>query len=289
MKNFLISILSISISFFVTTFILQKIDNSKVPSIVVKEEQSIATEKIKPIESTVKAGLAKIVVDFEKWKDYHKENIDLSTDFIGVDEDGIEIEKEDFLSNLLTGEYIPIKLPDADYMYQLYELTESSDEKISKSIKSSSTIIYSYFKKEGEPLPEFNFVDLNSNSYTSESTKGKILVIKCWFINCTVCVQEFPKLNELYDRYEGYDNVVFLSLAFDEADKLKNFLSKKEFRYPVVAEQKKYMTDEMEVKQYPTHLIIDEYGNIEKMVNNVDSLILALDTMMNDNALENEI
>jgi len=117
---------------------------------------------------------------------------------------------------------------------------------------------------------------------------GNILVIKCWFIQCKTCVEEFPKINELYDRYESHNNVVFLSLAFDKPDKLKKFLTKKEFRYPVIAEQKKFMQNEMGIVQYPTHIIIDQYGDIKKMVNSIDSLILALDSTENEEILNIE-
>ena len=37
------------------------------------------------------------------------------------------------------------------------------------------------------------------------------------------------------------------------------------------------MKDQIEVRQYPTHLIIDEDGNIEKMVSSVSQLEAALE------------
>ena len=79
---------------------------------------------------------------------------------------------------------------------------------------------------------------------------------------------------------------MFVSLAFDKEAELKKFLSRKEFRYPVVAEQKSFMKNDMGVIQYPTHVIINKYGDIEKMVNNIDSLILALDTLVNGSLTE---
>ena len=277
MKNLLLTLLSIASSFFVTTVVLNTYFS---PDIVAIDGRLRPQKKESNFTPETASNFSEILSDYKKWEIYNTDNIILSTDFIPVNTDGEEIEKKEFLVQLKTGRYIPIKRFEAEYMYQLLELPDDTDKKISKSVKSSARVSYSYYMKEGKILPEFNFTDLNGTSYTSDNTKGKILVIKCWFIHCKVCVQEFPKLNKLYDRYEGNEDVIFLSLAFDNSDKLKKFLARKEFRYPVVPNQKKYMSDDIEVAQYPTHLIINEYGSIEKMVSNVDALILSLDDIM---------
>lgn len=217
--------------------------------------------------------------DYKNWKTYNKDNIELSFEFKSIDIDNTEITKEDFLNKLKTGLYIPLKANEGDFTYKLHKLSESANEKIGRAIRGLSSIAYQYFKKEGTQLPTFKFTDLNGNIYNKSNTEGKIKVIKCWFINCVVCVQEFPELNELYDKYESNDNVVFLSLAFDKADNLKSFLSKKEFRFPVIPEQKDYMKG-LEIKQYPTHIIVDEDNNIIKMVNNVEALITIVDYLI---------
>jgi len=298
MKHFFISLLTICLSFFITLFIIKDSDN--LSSSLSNLKKKTTTNKNSIIDTTESDNIPKeavasesmdfseLLADHDLWKKYHKENIDLSSDFIGVDLDGNEISKKDFLEKLKTGNYVPIKLYDAEYMYQLYRIGSDADEKTSKSIKSTSNTIYNYLLKEGKPFPDFNFKDLNGNQYTKNDLLGSTVVIKCWFIQCKTCVEEFPKINDLYDRYESNGNVVFLSLAFDKPNKLKAFLTKKEFRYPVIAEQKKFMKNEMDVIQYPTHLIIDQYGDIKKMVNNIDSLILSLDAIINGNLIPEE-
>ncbi len=217
-----------------------------------------------------------ILAGSDEWETYFKDNINLSSDFIPLDTDGEEIEKGDFLSDLTSGNFAPIKLLSGDQMYQLYPIDDIKDKGLLSNIKNKADIAYSYFSKESTKLPEFNFEDINGNRYSSASTNGKIIIITCWHINSKPSIKEFPKLNRLYDKYEAYEDVIFLSLAFDKSDKLLQFLTKNEFRYPVVANQKSYMDDEIEAKQYPTHLIIDEDGNIEKMVSSVTQLEAAL-------------
>ena len=304
MKNLLLSLLIVAISFLGTTFVLNSMLSKNIEgpdSAVVTtadnydDESDDTDETSENSESSAETFVSssdldflEILSDHDSWKDYQNENIELSTDFIAIDDEGIEVDKKDFLERLLTGKYIPLKRPEAEYMYQLYRFDSDTDEKIGKSIKSISSVAYSYFLKEGTPFPAFDFKDINGNEFSTNNTSGKLLVIECWYIQCTKCIQEFPKLNDLYDRYEAHDDVVFLSLSFDKSAKLKKFLAKKEFRYPVVADKKEFLQNKIQAKQYPTHLIIDEYGNILKMVNNVDSLILALDTIVNGNLLDDE-
>lgn len=296
MKNLLLSIIACVISFFATSFALQKFVQPKLffntevqtaitptptEETVSSSETPAETENTEEITYTANVDADNLVKDYKNWYDYNQENVELSNEFIAVDNDNNEIEKEDFLNKLKTGLYIPLKVEADDITYKLYELgTSSTDKKIGKSIRGTASMAYSYFKKEGTSLPKFDWEDLDGNRYTSLNTRGKIKVIKCWFINCVVCVQEFPELNELYDRYEGNENVQFISLAFDNSNKLRNFLTKKEFRYPVVPEQKEYVSKKLEIKQYPAHLLVDEDNNIIKMVNNVDALITTLDQLV---------
>ncbi len=249
----------------------------------IQSEEPVQSEEKSLSENTAykfNINPAEIEKDYKEWKKYYKENIELSYDFVPIDVNDTTIEKETFLEKLKTGKYIPMKVEGSKLSYKLYELNfEETKEKIGKSVKGKMRTVYSYFKKEGQPIPDFDFKDLNEVSYNNESLLGKIKIIKCWFIKCFVCVQEFPELNELYDKYESSDNIAFLSLAFDKPDELKTFLSKKEFRYPVVPNQRNFMTKELGVKQYPTHIIVDENNKILKMVNNVKALIVAVEKL----------
>jgi len=217
---------------------------------------------------------------FDNWEAYTKDNIDLMATFTPLDEKGATIEKGIFLTLLRTGAYIPVKsVKEGKTQYQLTNINDTSDEKIKKSITSKAAIAHQYFKMEGKKLPDYNFVDLKGKTHNKADTKGKLLVIKCWFITCKVCVEEFPELNELVDKYKD-EKIEFVSLAFDKKDELVEFLETKEFKYPTIPEQKDYMAKKLKVKQYPTHLIVDSNGVIIKMVNNVKTLTSELERIM---------
>lgn len=235
-----------------------------------------------PQKTNVENGTPKLDVDvtilesdFIKWWTYHENNILLSSEFIAINDKSETISKDDFLTSLTTGDYIAVKLvaPDNVKQYQLYKLSSSADKQISKTIKLASEKIYSKYKMEGTPFPDFNFTDLNGKIYTNDNTKGKTLIFKCWFINCKPCIAEFPELNNFADEYSKREDVEFISLALDNKVALDKFLSKKVFKYNTVPNQEDFIENKLSINTYPTHIVVNENGNIEKIVSKVTELI----------------
>jgi thiol-disulfide isomerase/thioredoxin len=212
--------------------------------------------------------------DFMTWYNYTYYNIRLSQDFIGLDIDSIEIDKATFLNKLLTGNVVAfkIKILQGEPVYKLYKLN-SNDESIKATIKQMASTEMEHFKMEGIENPKFNFTDLNGKTYNNSSTKGKIIVLKCWFIHCVACVKEIPELNKLVEQNENRNDILFISLAIDAKQNLIKFLKTKEFNYAVIPEMENYMVDKLHITTYPTHLLIDKSGKIVKIVNRIDDLI----------------
>jgi len=224
----------------------------------------------KPKNEQPDVNVENLQKDFMKWWSYYNMQINLSLDFTAIDNSSNVISKEDFLKSLTTGKYIPVKLMSKDTSetrYKLFVISEQSAEGVSSAIKNASILEYEHFKMEGQKFPLFSFTDLNGKTYNNGNTKGKVVVIKCWYISCVACVAEFPELNELVNQYKSRNDIVFVSLAFNDSLALKEFLLKKPFNYANVANQKSYLKDTLKVNQYPTHFVIDRNGNIVKIVN----------------------
>jgi peroxiredoxin len=217
--------------------------------------------------------------DFMKWWTYYSNQINLSSDFIAIDTLSNKISKAAFLESLTTGKYIPVKLTPKDtsvICYKLFQLGQTADKGIEEPIKNASIKEYERFKMEGRQFPKFNFTDLNGKQYTNENTKGKFVVLKCWFIRCQACIAEFPELNEMVNQYKNRDDIVFVSLAYDDDADLKTFLLTKPFNYATVSVQKSYLKDTLNVNSFPTHYLIDKDGKIVKVVCKASRLKSAL-------------
>jgi peroxiredoxin len=232
----------------------------------------------KPNYGSPDVDFNRIKKSFSEWWVYHNKSIILSSNFIALDAESNRISKDLFLKNLTSGEFIPLKLAATDSTYyKLFKLDQGSDKTIPEVIKQSGQEAYKNFKLEGKPFPKFSFRDLNGIEYTSENTKGKIVLIKCWFIACPPCIEEFPRLNELVEKYKNRSDIVFISLAYDQKEALDSFLLKNSFRYAVIPDQKQFEFYDLDVKEYPTHFIIDGNGIIRKVVLKADEMIDALE------------
>ena len=222
--------------------------------------------------------------DFKTWWTYHKKYSLLSRDFIPLSEKGKEMEKKDYLKTLATGRYLSIRLydPDSTVFYQLYPIGPLAAPHIRENIRDDAAAEYERMSWEGDPFPDFEFTDLNGVSYSKEDLKGKTVFFKTWFIGCAPCIAEMPELNALVEHYKDRDDVVFLSVALDKAGPLEKFLTKTQFDYAVIAEQKDFLrnTDLFQTfNAFPTHVVMDKKGLIVKVTSSYEELEYALERM----------
>jgi len=216
--------------------------------------------------------------NFSEWSAYQSKNIMLSRDFVALDLFSKEISKETFLNELTNGNFIPIRLKSDDkiYYYKLFKIDPNSDSSIKATINQIGFDALKNYKMEGTAFPKFLFKDLNGNEVSNETMKGKIIVIKCWYIHCTPCIREFPQVNRLTEEYKDRKDILFVSLAEDSAEQLKTFLARKPLSYAVIPDMKIYMNETLDLNAFPTHFILNKEGLIAKVLPNFASLEVAL-------------
>lgn len=216
--------------------------------------------------------------NYTEWSVYQNKKIMLSRDFTALDSSSKEISKEAFFDQLANGNFIPIRLKsdNSTYYYKLFKILAKTDTSIKATINQIGFDAYKNYKMEGTVFPKFSFKDLNGNLVTNESMKGKIIVIKCWYIHCTPCIKEFPQVNKLVEEYKDRKDIVFMSLAEDSPEQLKTFLARKPLSYSVIPDMKEYMNESLQLNSFPTHFILNKEGLISKVLPNFESLEVAL-------------
>ena len=226
------------------------------------------TIKKLPVESP-----AAILKDLKSFLKYYDQHLKLSEDFVALNTSSTIISKSQFLLKLSSGAYLPLRLLSKDTaFYMLYKMNMVIDNDIPVLIKSLADTEYDHFKMQNKPLAGLNFIDMDGKRYNRETTKGKIVVLKFWFIQCQKCIEEMPALNELIKQYENRQDIVFVSLALDKEEELKKFLQKRTFNYAVVPDQKKYVIENLKITIFPTHLIINKQGLVTKVVNKYEQM-----------------
>lgn len=215
-----------------------------------------------------------ILKDIMSFLTYRQTHIRLYEDFVGLDTASNMMSKAAFYKLFATGDYFPLRLSSTDSLtyYKLQKLDAGTNNDIVQTVKNWAIREYNYYLLEGTALPNYSFIDLDGRTYTPESTKGKIVVLKCWFLNCMPCVVEIPTLNRIKGEYEGRDDILFLSLCLDSPLELKAFLAQNVFDYKQIGDQNNYLSNKLKIDSYPTHFVINKKGLILKKTNKYEEM-----------------
>lgn len=116
---------------------------------------------------------------------------------------------------------------------------------------------------EQEFLTDYNWTlsDLSGSQFDFNTVKGKIVVINFWATWCPPCIAEMPSLQELYDRYKGNENIMFLYISNEKKSVVNKFLSKKKYTFEVFQPLTDYPSS-FDVSSIPRTFIIDKNGKI---------------------------
>jgi peroxiredoxin len=123
--------------------------------------------------------------------------------------------------------------------------------------------------KAGTAAPDFSLTDINGKTYTLAGLKGKTVIMNFWFTSCAPCLQEIPDLNTLVDKYKDDKSVVFIAVTYVAAPEVKQFLTKKPFKFNIVADQGEFIK-KLGITGYPTSLVIDKNGGIAFILSTYD-------------------
>jgi len=175
-----------------------------------------------------------------------------------------KIEPSDFMTFMMSNEYIPEPYIDSKKNIKAFVLRKATSEE--KTMIENMQLGGMGMKQEksvmiGNPANDFNVNDLKGKNHTLSALKGKVIVLNFWFIECKPCIMEMPDLNTLVEENNGKD-VVFIALALNPKKAIKKFLKKTEFNFRVVADGQT-TADSYGVKSFPTNVIIDQNGIIQ--------------------------
>ncbi|HMQ59165.1 MAG TPA: TlpA disulfide reductase family protein [Flavilitoribacter sp.] len=116
-------------------------------------------------------------------------------------------------------------------------------------------------KSEDPVAPDFSIATLDGDTFHLADHRGKTIVLNFWFIGCTPCEQEIPELNTLVREFRKKDDVVFLAVGYDNAEKVRDFTARKRFAY-THAPNGRRVAGLYNVEGFPTNVIIAPNGRI---------------------------
>lgn len=105
---------------------------------------------------------------------------------------------------------------------------------------------------------------------TSEGTEIKIsellkekkmVMLNFWYTTCQYCVEEFPYMNEAYEKYKDDIEIVALN-HLDDVEAIKGFKSSMGLTFPMATCNSTFPQNVFGVSGWPTSVVIDRYGVI---------------------------
>lgn len=178
-------------------------------------------------------------------------------------EDFSLVEQNEFMSIMMSGDYIPEPYIDSSKVVRAFVLRKATELE-QKEMKEMQHRMEKPSPLIGKKAFNFRVTDMLGNTYSLKELKEKVIVMNFWFVECKPCIMEIPELNKLVEKYRGKD-VVFLGLATNDQQKIEHFLKKQPFNYHIVPSSKS-VADLYEVNSFPTHIIIDKHSIISSYI-----------------------
>ncbi len=110
--------------------------------------------------------------------------------------------------------------------------------------------------KVGEPLIEFDYSDINGNTWNNDILKGKVFVINLWQSECRPCRREMPILSEWKDRFP---DVVFLSASRHNKEEILPIVQQHNFTWTHLQEASDLVAL-VRQEGFPLTIVVDKEG-----------------------------
>lgn len=118
----------------------------------------------------------------------------------------------------------------------------------------------------GKAAPDVTFSSIQGAPITTQSLRGKVVMVNFWATSCTTCVREMPQMIETYNKYKDQGlEFVAVAMSYDPPSYVVNFTETRKLPFKVAldvngAAAKAYGN----VALTPTTFVIGKDGKILK-------------------------
>ena len=114
--------------------------------------------------------------------------------------------------------------------------------------------------------PQVTFIDLAGKKITTDSLRGKVVIVNFWATSCVSCVREMPQMIETFNKFKG-EGLEFVAVAmkYDPPNYVINFTETRQLPFTVALDSGGDIAKAFnEVQMTPTTFVIDKQGRIIK-------------------------
>jgi peroxiredoxin len=117
-----------------------------------------------------------------------------------------------------------------------------------------------------ETAPKVTFTGLDGQAITSESLRGKVVMVNFWATSCVTCVKEMPQMVQTYNKYKDQGlEFIAVAMSYDPPNYVRNYAQTRNLPFKVALDTSGDLAKSFgDVKLTPTTYVIDKKGNIIK-------------------------
>jgi peroxiredoxin len=121
--------------------------------------------------------------------------------------------------------------------------------------------------KEGDRAPEFTLATPDQRSVSLSEHRGRVVLVHFWATWCPPCVEEMPRLEQLYREFFGNDLEVFAVNVDDGgAETVSSFLRQNRITIPVLLNPGGSVARRYGTYKFPETYVLDRSGTVRYKV-----------------------
>ena len=117
-----------------------------------------------------------------------------------------------------------------------------------------------------QAAPNVTYTGLDGQKFTTESLKGKVVMVNFWATSCVTCIKEMPEMVQTYNKYKDQGlEYVAVAMSYDPPNYVLNYVETRKLPFKVALDTQGELAKSFgDVKLTPTTYVIDKEGNIIK-------------------------
>lgn len=119
-------------------------------------------------------------------------------------------------------------------------------------------------ERHGEQAPNFSLISLDGEKITSQSLRGKVVLVNFWATSCSTCIHEMPKMVETYNKFkkQGFE-LVAVAMSYDAPNYVIDYTQTRKLPFKVTYDVSGQLARSFGgVEGTPTTFVIDKNGTI---------------------------
>jgi peroxiredoxin len=117
-----------------------------------------------------------------------------------------------------------------------------------------------------QQAPDVTFLSIDGQKISSQSLRGKVVMVNFWATSCTTCVKEMPQMVETYNKFKDQGlEFVAVAMSYDRPDFVLNYTATRKLPFKVALDAGGDLAKQFgDVAMTPTTFVIGKDGKIIK-------------------------